>query len=217
MMQPHAPLRLKRMSYRPDRAALGKMQQRPGDPGKQVRVLVCIKMRDVNARPLQLLHLRHGLPLDIILADIASQQRLHKVQQVGPERLPIAAQQRRNVVRMRDRNAVGQHNMATDAQPRVSLGNGNGIVKRRPCSHQRSRGQYSGLMQLTNGAIDASSKAKVVRIDDEAGSHGGMSEQDRIDSAKLAVDSTLKITKRWWAVRDSNPRHPACKAGALTS
>jgi hypothetical protein len=23
--------------------------------------------------------------------------------------------------------------------------------------------------------------------------------------------------KIWWAVRDSNPRHPACKAGALTS
>src|SRR5665213_2539836 len=24
-------------------------------------------------------------------------------------------------------------------------------------------------------------------------------------------------TGKWWAVRDSNPRHPACKAGALTN
>ena len=23
--------------------------------------------------------------------------------------------------------------------------------------------------------------------------------------------------RKWWAVRDSNPRHPACKAGALTN
>jgi len=23
--------------------------------------------------------------------------------------------------------------------------------------------------------------------------------------------------EEWWAERDSNPRHPACKAGALTN
>jgi hypothetical protein len=26
-----------------------------------------------------------------------------------------------------------------------------------------------------------------------------------------------ELRRWWWAVRDSNPRHPACKAGALTS
>ncbi len=26
-----------------------------------------------------------------------------------------------------------------------------------------------------------------------------------------------ELWETWWAVRDSNPRHPACKAGALTN
>jgi len=25
------------------------------------------------------------------------------------------------------------------------------------------------------------------------------------------------LPEKWWAERDSNPRHPACKAGALTN
>ncbi len=29
--------------------------------------------------------------------------------------------------------------------------------------------------------------------------------------------SLLESARRWWAVRDLNPRHPACKAGALTN
>ena len=27
----------------------------------------------------------------------------------------------------------------------------------------------------------------------------------------------VSFLESWWAVRDSNPRHPACKAGALTN
>ena len=29
--------------------------------------------------------------------------------------------------------------------------------------------------------------------------------------------SWMSLERDWWAVRDLNPRHPACKAGALTS
>jgi hypothetical protein len=31
------------------------------------------------------------------------------------------------------------------------------------------------------------------------------------------VDSKRGLLKEWWAVRDSNPGLPACKAGALTN
>jgi hypothetical protein len=36
-------------------------------------------------------------------------------------------------------------------------------------------------------------------------------------SAYWPLKPHRKSFRIWWAVRDSNPRHPACKAGALTS
>ena len=35
--------------------------------------------------------------------------------------------------------------------------------------------------------------------------------------AEVAMETAEDSRDKWWAVRDSNPRHPACKAGALTN
>ena len=32
-----------------------------------------------------------------------------------------------------------------------------------------------------------------------------------------SAESKSLLSSKWWAVRDSNPRLPACKAGALTN
>jgi len=37
------------------------------------------------------------------------------------------------------------------------------------------------------------------------------------ENPERATETNESIGDRWWAVRDSNPRHPACKAGALTN
>ncbi len=141
------------------------MQQRSGDLGKQMRVLVGIEMSDIDTRPLQLLHLRHGLPLDVVFSDITSQQRLYEVEQAGPERLAIAAQQSGNVIRVRDRDPVGKHNMATDPQPRVGHGDRHRIVKTPPrVAISVAEGKHPIPVQLTNGTVDARSETEIVAL-----------------------------------------------------
>jgi hypothetical protein len=34
---------------------------------------------------------------------------------------------------------------------------------------------------------------------------------------QFSVEPTVEGFREWWAERDSNPRLPACKAGALTN
>jgi hypothetical protein len=53
---------------------------------------------------------------------------------------------------------------------------------------------------------------------------GQRSNQLNYDPAFLCVNNARGLTlasaprrQEWWAVRDSNPRLPACKAGALTN
>ena len=88
--------------------------------------------------------------------------------------------------------------MATDAEGRVSAGNGYGVLEGGACRHEGGGRENSRLVKFDDGTIDAGGEAEVVCVDDEAGGHDfGLEE--------------------WWAERDSNPRHPACKAGALTN
>ena len=61
---------------------------------------------------------------------------------------------------------------------------------------------------LVHHGFDIASQGRRLRIEgSRTGTLGGGSAKN---SAKRAVAA-------WWAVRDLNPRHPACKAGALTN
>ncbi len=62
--------------------------------------------------------------------------------------------------------------MAADAEGWVGVGDGDGVVEGRAGCHESGGGKGSGLMEFRDGAIDARGEAEVVRVDDEAGSHG---------------------------------------------
>lgn len=53
------------------------------------------------------------------------------------------------------------------------MGNRHRIVKGVAIGHQRGGGQNPRLMKFSDGSVDARRKAEVVRVDDEAGWHGG--------------------------------------------
>ncbi len=76
--------------------------------------------------------------------------------------------------------------------PGLAFANRNRVLKRRASGHQRSRGKHPGTMQLTNGTIDAGGEAKVVRIDDEAGSHEMVLRRTRMRS--LPANSTSELS-----------------------
>ena len=129
--------------------------------------------------------------------------------------------------------------MATDAEGGFGEGDGDGVVERRAGGHEGCRGEGAGLMKLGDGAIDAGGEAEVVRVEDEAGRHTIKAELrvarylvGKKDAARrFNICSMVEVVGRedaarhasivpwwkWWAERDSNPRHPACKAGALTN
>ena len=67
-------------------------------------------------------------------------------------------------------------------------------------------------------AVDTARKAEIVRVEDEAGGHQAAGRGKELvgrDDAERCSGTFASLN--WWAERDSNPRHPACKAGALTN
>ena len=92
--------------------------------------------------------------------------------QSGAEGPAVGAEQGRDGVRWGDGNAIGEHDVATDAEAVMGAGDADGIVERRTAGHERGGGEYPGLVQFGDGAIDAGGEAKVVSVEDEACGHG---------------------------------------------
>jgi len=104
-----------------------------------MRVLMRIDMRNVDTRPLKLLHLRKRLNSNLILADLAQKHGPEKIHKGRPKVLPIRTKQSRNTLRMRKRRPIRQHDMAANAERRIRQRYSNSIIKRSAISHQRSR------------------------------------------------------------------------------
>lgn len=101
------PARLEGVADCTDRAALGDMKERTGYSGEEVGVFVCVEVSDIDSGALQLLYLGKGFAFDVILANVASQQRLYEVHEAGSESLAVGAQKRWYAVRVRDGDAIG--------------------------------------------------------------------------------------------------------------
>lgn len=71
--------------------------------------------------------------------------------------------------------------MAAHAQGGCSARDLYGIFKRRTRSHEGGRGEGASSVQLSDGAVDAYSKAKIVCVNDEAGGHE-LEEQRRVNN-----------------------------------
>ena len=93
--------------------------------------------------------------------------------------------------------------MAPDSESWVGFRNRDSVFKRLAGGHEGCGGESVCSMKPFDCSIDTQGQAEVVGIDNEAASH-------RLRASGI-------VWREWWAVRDSNPRLPACKAGALTS
>ncbi len=134
-------------------------------------MLVGVKMGDVDAGTLELLDLGDGLAFDIVCTDGAAQESLNEVDERRAKVLAVAADERGNAFRGRDGSPVGKDDVAADAESRVGMGDGDGVLECGAGGHQGGGGEGFGLVKLHDGTVDAWSEAEVVRVDDESGRH----------------------------------------------
>lgn len=52
------------------------------------------------------------------------------------------------------------------------MGDGDGVMECGAGGHESGGGEYAGVMELFDGAVDAGSQAEVVGVDDELRGHG---------------------------------------------
>ena len=135
-------------------------------------VLVGVKMGDVDAGTLKLLHLGDGLAFYIVFADGAAQESLNEIDERGAKVSAVGADERGDAFRGRDGSSVGKDDVAAHAESRVGMGDGDGVLECGAGGHQSGGGEGLGLVKLRDGTVDAWSEAEVVRVDDESGRHG---------------------------------------------
>ena len=97
--QSEAPGSLERIANRPDGTALGYTQERSRNSREEVRVFVRVQMSNVNAGALQLLDLCKRLPFNLVFADLATDEHLHKGAQRRAKGFAIGTHQSRNTLR----------------------------------------------------------------------------------------------------------------------
>ena len=71
----------------------------------------------------------------------------------------------------RDGGAVGEDDVAADAEGGVGVGDGDGVVEGGAVGHEGGGGEGAGGVELGDGAVDAAGEAEVVRVEDEASGH----------------------------------------------
>jgi hypothetical protein len=146
-------------------------QQRPENGREEMGVFVGVEVSDFDARELKLLDLGAGFAFNIVFANFAAQESLNEIDQRGAKGFAVGADERGNALGRRDGDAVGEHDVTAYAEGSVGVSDRNCVIEGWASCHQSRGGEGVGLVKLSDGAVDAWSQAKVVRVDDQSGSH----------------------------------------------
>lgn len=146
-------------------------KQRTRDGGKEMGVFVGIGMRNGNACTLESVNLSLSLALDLGFADLAAQDSLNEIKERRTKGFAIGPEKGRDGFGRRGRSAVGEDDVAADAERGSGAGDGDGVVEGRAGGHESGGGEDTGGVELGDGAVDALSEAEVICVDDEAGRH----------------------------------------------
>lgn len=147
------------------------LKQGTMDCGEDVSVLMCIKMSYSYAGALELPDLRESFGANIFRAQSTQERSGGEGGEGRAEAGAIEAKERRDRLWGRDGDAVGEDDVAADAERGVPARDGEGVIKCGSASHQRRRAEDAGTMQLFDRAVDSRSEPKIVRIDDQSSGH----------------------------------------------
>jgi len=171
LVQRETPRWFKGTAYGSDGGLFGDFEEWARDGGRQMRVLVCIEVGDVDAGALELLNLGKGFAGDVFCADAAAKERLNEIEQGRAKGFAVGAEETGDCIGRRDGNSIGEDDVAADAEGWVSTGDGDGVVEGWAVGHEGCRGEDAGGVELADGAVDAGSEAEVVGVEDEARGH----------------------------------------------
>jgi len=142
-----SPPGFERIADRRNAAGCRRPEERPQDSGKKVGVLVRVDVRDAEAGVSDAADLGRGFRSDFFRPDAESEEVAHEGSEGRPE-FAIAADQRRDLFRGKNRRSVHEENMTADFKCGVGLGGGDGVFEEGPRSHERGGGERVGLMEL---------------------------------------------------------------------
>ena len=144
MIERKAPARFKGIPDGADGGAFGDFEQRPGDGGEEVGVLVGIDMGNGDAGVLQLLDLGESFAGDLVLLNVAAEERLQEVEKGWAKGLSVGAEQAGDGFARGDGSSVGEDDVSADTERWVRAGDSDGVVEGGAGGHQRGGGEDAG-------------------------------------------------------------------------
>src|ERR1039458_5041248 len=129
MIERKAPARFKGIPDGADGGVCGDFEQRPGDGGEEVGVLVGIEMGNGDAGALQLFYLGESFAGDLVLLNAAAEERLQKVEKRWAKGLSVGAEQAGDGFAQGEGSSVGEDDVAADTERWVRAGDSDGVVE----------------------------------------------------------------------------------------
>ncbi len=148
------------------------LEQGTVDSGEEVGMFVRVEMGHREPCGLQLSDLGEGFRADVLCSKMPPQSGGGKGDQGSVEALSVGANQGRNGVRGRDGGAVGEDDVAANAESRIAVCDGHRVREGRAICHEGCGAESAGAVKLFYRTIDADGEAEVVRVDDEPSGHG---------------------------------------------
>ena len=134
-----------------------------------MRVLVCVHMRDVDARGLQLANLRARLSFDLARIEAPRQstrgERFQALAEADSAGMLRSRSNGRQSFLIKNRLAIDQYDMTAYAETRNGLCQTHGIFEGASVGHERGGSNDAACVSFNNGAIDACGETKVIGID----------------------------------------------------
>ena len=128
---------LKGVTQRSHRCDLHGAKKGTRDRRKDVGMLVRVQVRDADAGALNLANLGQDLAFNLFLPDSPHQEITDKVGQFGAKGPLIGAEQGGDRLRRGYGNAVGEDDMAADAEAGKGVRDTDSVVEGRPVGHER--------------------------------------------------------------------------------
>src|ERR1019366_2150176 len=129
MIERKAPARFKGIPDGADGGAFGDFEQRPGDGGEEVGVLVGIDVGNGDAGVLQLLYLGESFAGDLIVPNAAAEERQQEAAKRWAKGLSVGAEQAGDGFARGDGSSVGEDDVAAGAARWGGAGGGGGAVQ----------------------------------------------------------------------------------------
>jgi hypothetical protein len=131
-------------------------------------VLMSVEVRDRDSSGLNLANLCRGFGLDFIAVDPSSDRsRSERLESIPKACRRSSGRERRELLGLKNRFAVDEHNVTPNAQPWRVLGEFRSLEECGTVRHQRGRGHNAAGMRFEDRSVHAGGETEVIRVDDQ--------------------------------------------------